>query len=522
MNKIIIRKERKEDYKQTEHMVMRAFWNLHGPGCNEHLLIHKLRASDCYLPELSRVAEMNGKIVGAIFYSKAIIQDGDIIHEVLTFGPLCVEPLVQDLGVGGRLLRETMQLAKEEGYPGICIFGEPDYYPKHGFLTCDHFGITDWAGKNYAPFMGYELQEGAFQKIHGRFREDAVFENCEDEVELEEFNKQFLPYPKLKLSCQWFHEQRLGRISEVQKNTYTIQYWEKEFPAKLNGSFYKEGQEFPVVGDYVTFDYNPYGEARIVSLCERKSVLKRPDATIYKEQVMVSNFDYVFIVSSLNNEYNLNRIARYVSVTLQGNGIPVVILTKADLCEDPMPYIKEIEGLSDKVFVHVVSSVTGQGLKDLQSYMQSGKTIVLTGSSGVGKSTLLNALAGENRMKTGEIRRKDSKGRHTTTYRQLITLENGVTIIDTPGMRELGMCDVEEGIEDTFSDIVELEGQCKFRNCAHKSEPGCAIKQALEEGSLSEERWKLYQGLQKESKRGADMRAIAKQRRVLKTTKGKF
>ncbi|MGN0350474.1 MAG: ribosome small subunit-dependent GTPase A [Roseburia sp.] len=522
MNEIIIRKERKEDYKQTEHMVMRAFWNLHGPGCNEHLLVHKLREADCYLPELSRVAEVNGKIVGTIMYSKAIIKDEDTIHEILTFGPLCVEPLAQSMGVGGKLLHETMKLAKEAGYPGICIFGEPDYYPKHGFLTCDHFGITDWEGNNCAPFMGYELQEGAFAKIQGRFREDEVFENCADEIELEEFDKQFPAYPKLKLSCQWLHEQRLGRISQVQKNSYIIQYWEEEFPAKLKGSFYKEGAEFPVVGDYVTFDFNPYGEARIVTLCERKSLLKRPDETIFKEQVMVSNFDYVFIVSSLNNEYNLNRIARYTSVTLQGNGIPVVILTKADLCENPMPYIKEIEKLSEKVRVHAVSVLTGAGMEELQAYMEAGKTIVLTGSSGVGKSTLLNALAGETRMKTGGIREKDSKGRHTTTYRQLITLENGVTIIDTPGMRELGVCDIEEGIEDTFSDIVELESQCKFRDCAHKSEPGCAIKKALAEGTLSEERWKLYQGLQKESKRGADMRAIAKRRKELKAGKGKF
>lgn len=519
MNKVIIRSERKEDYWETEHMTMRAFWNMHGPGCNEHLLVHKLREADCYLPNLSRVAELDGKIVGAIFYSKAVVQGENESWEVLTFGPLCVDPLAQGLDVGGLLLRETSMLAKEAGYPGICIFGEPDYYPKHGFKTCDHFKITDWNGNNFDAFLGLELSEDAFSKIHGRFREDEVFEKCGDESELEEFNKRFPAYPKLKFSCQWLHKQRLGRICEVQKNTYKIQYWEEELPAKLKGSFSRETTEVPLVGDYVTFDYNPIGEARIVSLCERKSFLKRPDYANMREQYMAANFDEVFIVTSCNHNYNLNRIARYISVVLQGNGIPVVILSKADLCENPAPMIEEVKALSDKVKVHAVSALTGAGLEELKPYLMPGRTIVLAGSSGVGKSTLLNVLSGEEHMKTSAIREADSKGRHTTTHRQLFTLPNGVTIIDMPGMRELGMCDVKEGIEDTFSDIVELTSQCRFRDCAHRSEPGCAVKKALEDGSLSEKRWQLYRRLFDENEGGADMKAIAKRRRELKKRK---
>lgn len=165
MNDIIIRQEKPEDYKNTELMTMRAFWNIHGPGCNEHLLVHKLRDSEVYLPEISRVAELDGKIVGAIMYSKAEIYDGETYHEVLTFGPLAIEPTAQSKGVGRKLLEETIKLAKDAGYPGICIFGEPDYYPRHGFVNAEKFGITDEAGNNYDAFMAYELTENGFANI---------------------------------------------------------------------------------------------------------------------------------------------------------------------------------------------------------------------------------------------------------------------------------------------------------------------------------------------------------------------
>ena len=150
MNEIIIRKETTEDYRKTEYMTRRAFWNLHGPGCNEHYLVHKLRESEAYEESISRVAELDGEIVGAIMYSKAKVVDGDKVHEVITFGPLCVEPTHHNSGVGGMLLEETISLAREKGYAGIIIYGEPGYYPKHGFKTCDNFGITTPDGSNFA------------------------------------------------------------------------------------------------------------------------------------------------------------------------------------------------------------------------------------------------------------------------------------------------------------------------------------------------------------------------------------
>lgn len=522
MNNIIIRKETKEDYHATELMTMRAFWNLHGPGCNEHLLLHKLRESNDYLPELSRVAELDGKIVGAIAYSRATIQTEHKTHDIITFGPLSVEPTAQHLGIGGMLLKETIVLAKKAGYPGICIFGEPDYYPKHGFVTCDQFGITDWNGNNFDAFLCYELQENGFAGMQGRFRESEVFETCENETELDAFNQHFPTYNKLTLSCQWLHKERLGRICGVQKNSYQIQFWELILPAKLKGNFYNGGKEFPVVGDYVTFDYYPGSDSVIREVCERKSVLKRPypkDHSVKNasEQVMVSNVDYTFIVCSLNENYNKNRIARYVTMALNGNTIPVVILTKADLCKNPAPFEAEVRALSDQIQVHVISVLENFGLDELCEYLQPGNTIALLGSSGVGKSTLVNSLVGSEIMKTGLIRESDGKGCHTTTSRQMITLDSGVTIIDTPGMRELGMADVKEGIEDTFSDIEDLICQCRFRNCAHRTEPGCAIKQALTDKRLSEDRWQLYQSLTNENQLNeVDWKNISKKRKQLK------
>ena len=189
---IIIRKETQEDHYNTEHMVLRAFWNLHGPGCNEHLLVHKLREAEEYLPELSRVAEVDGRIVGAIFASRSTVVDGDQVHEVLTFGPLAVEPTLFASGVGAELLHTFIELARETGFPGIVITGEPDYYPKFGFRTCDHFGIVHPAFGNADAFMALPLNED-FALVHGTFYEAPVFETCEDASEIEAYTRQF-PY----------------------------------------------------------------------------------------------------------------------------------------------------------------------------------------------------------------------------------------------------------------------------------------------------------------------------------------
>lgn len=204
---IVIRKEVPEDYHKTEEMTLRAFWNKHHMGCNEHLLVHKLRKSDVYLPELSKVASVADEIIGVICYSKAWLkkedEDGtEQTKEILMFGPLCVVPEWQGCGVGGVLLEETLALAKEAGYEGVVIFGEPDYYPRHGFQTCDHFGITTADGKNFDAFMGIELVEGGLSGFGGKFYEPEVFEDLPEEENVE-FTKQFHAPAKRKFPGQW-------------------------------------------------------------------------------------------------------------------------------------------------------------------------------------------------------------------------------------------------------------------------------------------------------------------------------
>lgn len=195
-DEVEIRMERPEEYYASEEMVRRAFWNKSRPGCDEHLLLHKLRDAYEYLPELSRIAVKDGEVIGGIFYSRAYVQDGDTHHQVLTFGPLAVSRKWKGRGIGELLLRETMQLAAEAGYPGIIIFGVPEYYPRVGFQTCDHFGITTREGKNFSAFMGIELVPGGFNRNRGKFYESDVFEQL-PLAEVEEFNKRFPAMEKM-------------------------------------------------------------------------------------------------------------------------------------------------------------------------------------------------------------------------------------------------------------------------------------------------------------------------------------
>ena len=322
-----------------------------------------------------------------------------------------------------------------------------------------------------------------------------------------------------------YEQEKQGRIVEVRKNSFLIDCEGRELTAVLRGGFYAEMPEhWPVVGDFVSFLDNPAGDALIFAVQPRKSYLQRPkDSKLGGAQGMVANVDYCFIVTSLNNNYNVNRIARYASVALQGGAIPVAILTKADLCDDAERYVREVQGVSDKLRVHAVSALEGTGLAALEEYFAPGTTICLMGSSGAGKSTLINALAGEEIMKTAAIRESDAKGRHTTTHRQLIKLPNGVAIIDTPGMREIGAALAEEGVDDAFSDILALAQECRFGNCRHETEPGCAVKAAIARGELSSERLRLFQSLEAESAgHQAKMKQISKLAKAYKKNKNKM
>ena len=292
----------------------------------------------------------------------------------------------------------------------------------------------------------------------------------------------------------------VARVIEVQKESYKIVVNGNEKFAKLKGShFYGNSSAiYPVVGDFVIVKENALGDDIIYNVLERKTKFSRLDTATELEQMVAVNFDYVFIMMSLNKDFNLKRLERYLAVAWQSGAVPIIILTKLDLCEDIEHYMALIDEVAIGIPVVAVSSFTGEGLLELAPYLQAEKTIVFLGSSGIGKSSLLNALAGARLMNVNDIREDDSKGRHTTTYRHLFKLENGSIVIDTPGMRELGMWDAAEGLESAFTDIEALAKECKFSNCNHEKEPGCAIRSALVSGELSSTRWHNYLKLKKE------------------------
>ena len=297
----------------------------------------------------------------------------------------------------------------------------------------------------------------------------------------------------------------LYRVVLVHRDRYLVRNETEEYYCVLTGSL-RYRDEFPVVGDYVDITVNPYGDSLIQAIRPRRTVFCRPDRGGHADgfvktmqvQPLIANIDYVFIITSLNHDFSVNRIARYAAMAAAGGAVPVAVLTKADLCPDVEEMEKKAASLSRDLQVVSISSKTGYGLERLRAYFRPGVTIALLGSSGAGKSTLINTLAGREVMQTGGIREEDSKGRHTTTHRELIELD-GVSFIDTPGLRELGMIDAEEGLAGTFADIAELVSRCAFSDCTHRNEPGCAVREALADGSLTPERWETYTRLEKEN-----------------------
>ena len=292
-----------------------------------------------------------------------------------------------------------------------------------------------------------------------------------------------------------------ARITAQHKERYEIVCEHGITHARLKTKeYYVNQQDFPTTGDFVMVNYIHNGDSQIIATLPRRTFFSRREpGPIPRDQAVAANFDYVFIMQSLNQDFNPKRLERYLTLAWQSGATPVILLTKADLVEDYWDYLTQVERVAAGVNTHVVSAHTGQGLPRLNAYLQPGKTVVFLGSSGVGKSSLVNALAGEEIMAVSAIREDDSKGRHTTTHRQLIKLKSGVMIIDTPGMRELGMWDVSEGLGDAFTDVEQFLGKCRFSDCRHEREPGCAIKAAIAAGELDMERWESYQKLKEEA-----------------------
>jgi ribosome biogenesis GTPase len=252
------------------------------------------------------------------------------------------------------------------------------------------------------------------------------------------------------------------------------------------------------VGDWMLYDHVLPSASKVL---ERRSLFERiaPGAD-RKRQLIAANVDTVFIVTSCNNEFNIARLERYVILAVETEARPVILLTKADLCDDPAPYVDAARSISDGIQVELLNALSDEPIAKLSPWCTQGQTVAFLGSSGVGKSTLVNALFEEAVAETGDIREDDSKGRHTTTRRQLHFTAHGCAVVDTPGMRELQLADVEAGIAGVFADIFAIASQCRFKDCSHEPEPGCAVRKALELGEIDPVRFERWNKLAAEDR----------------------
>ncbi len=311
-----------------------------------------------------------------------------------------------------------------------------------------------------------------------------------------------------------------GRVAVQHRGAYDVLTEDGDLRCDVPGRLYDEAAspaDLPAVGDWVAIAPRPDERAGTVqAVLPRRTKFSRKTAwQASEEQVLAANVDVVLIVSSLNEDLNLRRLERYLTLAWESGARPVVVLTKVDLADDVAAAVTAVESVAFGAPVHTISSVTGEGLDGLRTYLGPGVTAALLGSSGVGKSTLVNTLAGDELLATREIR-DDGKGRHTTTRRELVQLPGGGLVIDTPGMRELQLWTADEGLEEAFEDVTELFAQCRFSDCGHETEPGCAVKAALADGTLSPERWESYLKLQRELahlERRLDRRTAAEERK---------
>ena len=292
-----------------------------------------------------------------------------------------------------------------------------------------------------------------------------------------------------------------ARIIADYGNMYRVITEHGELLAEQSGNLRKTQQIHPAVGDFIAYENWPGEEKAIIHhVLPRFSKFSRKSAgREHLEQVVAANFNTVFIFNSLNQDFNIRKLERYLVLAWDSGGTPVIILSKADLSTEVEKKVKEVKLIAPGVDVYAVSSLSKETLAPLEKYFQPGKTIAFLGSSGVGKSTLINTLAGEDMMKVQEIRAGDDKGKHTTTHKEILLLSNGALVVDTPGMREVGLIEKSEGIHDIFADIEEFAVACRFKDCTHLHEPGCRVQQAIEEGELDAKRLDSYKKLLKES-----------------------
>ena len=308
-----------------------------------------------------------------------------------------------------------------------------------------------------------------------------------------------------------------GRVSAQHRGEYDVLTEAGELRARVAGRLRHEassGADLPAVGDWVALrEQSIQGVLRRRSAFQRKVNLGAAEA-----QVLAANLDSIFVVTGLDADFSARRLERYLTLAWESGATPVVVLTKADLCDDPQALLLDAEQVAVGVPVHLVSNLTGEGHDELGPYLQPAKTIALLGSSGVGKSSLANGLLGQEAQATKALA-EDGTGRHTTTARQLLRLPGGALLVDTPGLREVQLWEADDGIQEAFADVDELAAGCRFNDCAHTREPGCAVQEAIEDGRLPLERLQSYRVLQRElarlaRKQDARLRSEERKKRV--------
>lgn len=311
-----------------------------------------------------------------------------------------------------------------------------------------------------------------------------------------------------------------GRVIQQFNHLYTIATEGGEMRAQLSGRLrYEAGpQQLPVTGDWVALRISSnQGAAQVLAVLPRVTRFSRRAAGKGdREQVIAANLDYAFLVSGLDNDFSPRRIERYLTAAWDSGATPVVVLNKLDLCADPASRVQAVEEVAFGTAIHAVSALRGDGLEELARYCLPGQTVALLGSSGVGKSTLINRMLGSQSQSTQPVR-EDGRGRHTTTRRELLFCAQGGMVIDTPGMRELQLWDDDEGLQMTFDEIETLARNCCYRDCRHQGEPGCAVLEAVNAGTLSAERLSSLHKLQRElawlDRRENPMADLAEKRR---------
>jgi ribosome biogenesis GTPase / thiamine phosphate phosphatase len=330
---------------------------------------------------------------------------------------------------------------------------------------------------------------------------------------------------------------RPARVIAVHKETAIVRESTvlADRPAVVSGRFRFDvvvASDYPAVGDWVALESDETetdadGYAVIGAVLPRRSAFRRRahdssrrrEGSLADDQVIAANVDVAFLVAGLDGDFNLRRLERYLAVAWASGVTPVVVLNKADIADELDVRLAAVEGIAPGVPIIVLSALTGEHVADLAPHLEEGRTAVVLGSSGVGKSTLVNALLGEQRQATSAVRSGDSRGRHTTTHRELFALASGALLIDTPGIRSLEVAGADEGVEEAFDDIVELAATCRFSDCAHESEPGCAVRAAVADGRLTEARLASHRKLEREAahaERRGDPRAQAEERKKWK------